>query len=162
MHEALFSCNTVLDCTVGGRLHVVMGSTCRRWCRDERRSAKMSRPTATYLHAWGRDGHVWCPSRWKMTSALAPTMESSLNHSVGGKDEAEVAGVWFYLLRSLLPVCSTPRGKCQAERWPAPSPLCGLHRESFSQTRSCALFYIFVLSGLWAGSRLFDSSFPFS
>lgn len=23
---------------------------------------------------------------------------------------------WFYLLRSLLPVCLTPLGKCQAER----------------------------------------------
>lgn len=51
MYEAVFSCNTVLDCTVGGRLHVVMGSTCRRGCTDERRSAEMSRPAAIYLHA---------------------------------------------------------------------------------------------------------------
>lgn len=92
MYEAVFSCNTVLDCTVGGRLHVVMGSTCRRGCTDERRSAEMSRPAAIYLHAWGRDGHVWCPSRWKMTSALAPTMESSLNHSVGGKKRGRGGG----------------------------------------------------------------------
>lgn len=28
----------------GGRLHVVMGSTCRRGCGDERRSAEMSHP----------------------------------------------------------------------------------------------------------------------
>lgn len=58
MYEALFSCNTLRHCTVGGRLHVVMRSTRRCGCRDERRSAEMSRPAATYLHGRGHDGNV--------------------------------------------------------------------------------------------------------
>lgn len=44
--KLLFFPATALDCTAGARLRAVMGSTCRRGCGDERRSAEMSRPAA--------------------------------------------------------------------------------------------------------------------